>query len=86
VVSIRVDEACRTKAGFAFAFDIRRGFLPPSCVFVGTVVTVAASPDSVGASSGVEISCEIALSATFRLRLRDVWSETDAAFGGIFSA
>jgi hypothetical protein len=85
-----VEEPRRTSAGLSpsdFAFGVLRGFLPPSCVLVGTFVVVVGvvkmEPSSavdpfvgVAGRSGVDGS----RSRIFRLRRLTTWSDTVAAF------
>ena len=49
--STAVDESFLSVAGGLLVFGVRRGFLPPSCVLVGTVLT----PGVKGASSSARV-------------------------------
>lgn len=49
VTGVENEEVLRARAGDSFAFVVRRGFVPPSWVFVGIVVEGAETVESTGA-------------------------------------
>jgi hypothetical protein len=68
VTGFEKEDALRDSLGVCFAFGVRRGFAPPSCVFVGIVEMLdeASEPASEeGAGDGESISA-----TSFRLRFR----------------
>lgn len=63
----KVDEALRASVGGALDFGARRGFLPPSWVFVGTVELV--EERVVGSEGGASVM-GFASSTSLRFRFR----------------
>ena len=81
VMGVEKEEALRESVGGCFALGlglgVRRGFAPPSCVFVGIVEMLdeASDPASeVVAGEGQSVSA-----TSFRLRFRTIWLDTVAA-------
>jgi hypothetical protein len=83
VMGVEKEEALRESVGGCFALGlglglgVRRGFAPPSCVFVGIVEMLDEASDP---ASGVVAGEGQSVSATsFRLRFRTIWLDTVAA-------
>jgi hypothetical protein len=76
VTGVEKEEALRESAGGCLGLGVRRGFIPPSCVFVGIVEMLdeASDPVSEGAGEGQSVS-----TTSFRLRFRTIRLETVAA-------
>ncbi len=70
-------EAFRGNFGGCLALGVRRGFTPPSWVFVAIVEALDEASEP--ASKGTE-DCSSGPSTWFRLRFLIIWFETVAAF------
>lgn len=64
-VSITAEEALRLREGLVVADLVRRGLVPPSACFVGTVVVVV---ESVSVAVAVDVSAGSGSAAVFRFR------------------
>jgi len=79
VMGVEKEEALRESAGgcFALGLGVRRGFAPPSCVFVRTVEMLDEASEP--ASEAVAGEGQSVSATSFRLRFRTIWLDTVAA-------